>query len=96
MDDQDECRIRALFCDSNQGLQTASPDLAFLSTPPATRLLMDMSGKSELLSQVMEKLKSGGHRVLVYSQFKRMLDILEEWMNLKVSKQAGRKVDGTG
>ena len=57
---------------------------------------MDMSGKSELLSQVMEKLKSGGHRVLVYSQFKRMLDILEEWMNLKVSKQAGRKVDGTG
>ena len=45
-----------------------------------------MSGKSEFLNQVMDKLKAGGHRVLIYSQFKRMLDILEDWMNLKVGR----------
>lgn len=32
----------------------------------------------------MVKLKADGHRVLIYSQFTRMLDILEDWIHDKV------------
>jgi hypothetical protein len=33
---------------------------------------------------MMVKLKADGHRVLIYSQFTRMLDILEDWIHDKV------------
>ncbi|VUZ48861.1 unnamed protein product [Hymenolepis diminuta] len=37
-------------------------------------------GKLELLSAMLKKLKAGGHRVLIFSQMTKMLDLLEDFM----------------
>ncbi|VDO11755.1 unnamed protein product [Rodentolepis nana] len=37
-------------------------------------------GKLELLSAMLKKLKVGGHRVLIFSQMTKMLDLLEDFM----------------
>ena len=45
-----------------------------------------------LLDKLMAKLKERGHRVLIYSQFTKMLDILEDWL---FERQWGyRRLDG--
>jgi hypothetical protein len=38
------------------------------------------SGKLALLDHMMGRLRCGGHRVLIYSQFTRTLDVLEDWV----------------
>ena len=37
------------------------------------------SGKMTLLSKLLPKLRGEGRKVLIFSQFKIMLDVLEEW-----------------
>ena len=37
-------------------------------------------GKLELLSKMLKKLKAQGHRVLLFSQMTRVLDLLEDFM----------------
>ena len=49
-----------------------------------SRQLLDASGKSQLLDKMMVKLKEQGHRVLIYSQFQHMLDLLEDYLSYKV------------
>ena len=45
-----------------------------------------------LLDKLMAKLKERGHRVFIYSQFTKMLDILEDWL---FERQWGyRRLDG--
>lgn len=46
--------------------------------------MLEASEKLSLLERMMAKLRLQGHRVLIYSQFTRMLDILEEWLLYKV------------
>ncbi|GMT16754.1 hypothetical protein PFISCL1PPCAC_8051, partial [Pristionchus fissidentatus] len=41
--------------------------------------LVKSSGKLVLLQKMMRKLKEGGHRVLIFSQMTRMLDVLEDF-----------------
>ncbi len=41
---------------------------------------INASGKLELLDKMMARLLAAGHRVLIYSQFTRTLDILEDWL----------------
>ncbi|QDZ23866.1 chromatin remodeling factor [Chloropicon primus] len=41
------------------------------------------SGKLELLERMLEKLFKGGHRVLIYSQFVLVLDMVQEWLEIK-------------
>lgn len=52
---------------------------------PATALqhLIAASGKLDLLDKMMAKLKERGHRVLIYSQFTKTLDILEDWLSAR-------------
>jgi chromodomain-helicase-DNA-binding protein 4 len=38
----------------------------------------------ELLDKMMVKLKEQGHRVLIYSQFQHMLDLLEDYLSYRV------------
>ncbi|KAL3656097.1 hypothetical protein CASFOL_000493 [Castilleja foliolosa] len=45
------------------------------------RQLLEASGKLQLLDKMMVKLKEQGHRVLIYSQFQHMLDLLEDYCN---------------
>ncbi|KAJ3759144.1 P-loop containing nucleoside triphosphate hydrolase protein [Lentinula raphanica] len=41
------------------------------------------SGKMVLLDKLLARLKEGGHRVLIFSQMVRMLDILSDYMTLR-------------
>lgn len=45
------------------------------------RNLVSASSKLVLLEQMLPKLKEKGHRVLVFSQFLSMLDVLEDFLN---------------
>jgi chromodomain-helicase-DNA-binding protein 1 len=45
--------------------------------------LVMSSGKMVLLDKLMARLKQDGHRVLIFSQMVRMLDILSDYMSLR-------------
>lgn len=45
--------------------------------------LFRASGKLELLNRILPKLKATGHRVLLFSQMTHMLDLIEEFLELK-------------
>ena len=49
----------------------------------AVQLLVKSSGKLILLDKLLLRLKEAGHRVLIFSQMVRMLDILAEYMQLR-------------
>ena len=53
---------------------------------PDRRLVQFDCGKLQVLDPLLRKLKSGGHRVLIFTQMSSMLDILEQvrllWSNL--------------
>lgn len=51
------------------------------------------SGKMVLLDKLLTKLRADGHRVLIFSQMVRMLDILSDYMNLR--GYAHQRLDGT-
>lgn len=47
---------------------------------PPVSVLLDQCGKLQLLDKLLEKLKANGHKVLIFSQMRRMLDILEYYL----------------
>lgn len=47
---------------------------------PDKEALVTDSGKLRVLDSLLNRLKSEGHRVLIYSQMTRMIDLLEEYM----------------
>ena len=51
------------------------------------------SGKLVLLDKLLPRLKENGHRVLLFSQFKIMLDILEDY--LAARKMKFERIDGS-
>ncbi|KLJ08698.1 chromodomain-helicase-DNA-binding protein 1 [Blastomyces silverae] len=57
------------------------------------RALITSSGKMMLLDQLLAKLKKDGHRVLIFSQMVRMLDILADYMDVR--GYAYQRLDGT-
>jgi SNF2 family DNA or RNA helicase len=48
-----------------------------------TESLIDGSGKLAMLDKLLGKLQEKGHRVVLFSQFTSMLDILEDFMKLR-------------
>ena len=50
------------------------------------------SGKTILIDKLLPKLKEGHHKVLIFSQFKMMLDILEDYLSFK--KYQYERLDG--
>lgn len=48
--------------------------------------LILQAGKFQKLDELLPSLKDGGHRVLIFSQFVMMLDILEEYLTIKHMK----------
>ncbi|KAK4769193.1 hypothetical protein SAY86_027343 [Trapa natans] len=54
--------------------------------------LIETSGKMQLLDKMMVKLKAQGHRVLIYSQFQHMLDLLEDYCSYR--KWSYERIDG--
>ncbi|XAR71032.1 DNA helicase [Bertholletia excelsa] len=56
------------------------------------KLLLESCGKLQLLDKMMVRLKEQGHRVLIYSQFQHMLDLLEDYCGYK--KWLYERIDG--
>lgn len=57
------------------------------------RALIEASGKLSFLAKILPKLKEHGHRVLIFSQFLDMLDLLEDFLT-SIEFQYGR-LDGS-
>jgi chromatin-remodeling ATPase INO80 len=55
--------------------------------------LISDGGKLTVLDELLQKLKSQGHRVLVYSQMTKMIDLLEEFMYYR--KHTYMRLDGS-
>ena len=54
--------------------------------------LINNSGKMVLLDRLLKRLKANGHRVLIFSQMTRLLDILDDYM--RWSGFAHCRIDG--
>ncbi|XP_050689571.1 chromatin-remodeling ATPase INO80-like, partial [Eriocheir sinensis] len=63
------------------GMRGCYPRLGWshIIIPDKHSLIMD-AGKLYVLDTLLSQLKSGGHRVLIYSQMTKMIDLLEEYM----------------
>lgn len=48
--------------------------------PEHIQALIQSSGKFVLLDKLLPKLKQNGHRVLIFSQMIRVLDIIEDYL----------------
>ncbi|KFB48687.1 AGAP006165-PB-like protein [Anopheles sinensis] len=58
------------------------PIISAMSTQfPDPRLIQYDCGKLQTLDRLLKKLKSEGHRVLIFTQMTRMLDVLEAFLN---------------
>lgn len=64
-----------------------------VSREDRTKILITCSGKMMLLDQLLKKLMKDGHRVLIFSQMVKMLDILSEYMQLRGYQY--QRLDGT-
>ncbi|KAK8943573.1 CHD3-type chromatin-remodeling factor PICKLE [Platanthera guangdongensis] len=71
-----------------EGVEPTEP----LDADEGLKQLLDSSGKMQLLDKMMMKLKEQGHRVLIYSQFQHMLDLLEDYLSFK--KWCYERIDG--
>lgn len=81
---------------SPQGVLSAS-DASQLPLPPMQvpqlhKLILD-SGKLAKLDQLLTELKADGHRVLVYFQMTRMIDLFEEYLAFRQHKYL--RLDGS-
>ena len=75
--------------------QDASQSYSSLQALPSNLLLhhlLTSSGKMVLLDKLLPKLQSQGHRVLLFSQMVRMLDIIQDYLTLK--GYAYERIDG--
>ena len=55
--------------------------------------IIETSGKMQVLDILLQALKKAGHRVIIFSQFTRMLDIVEDFCNLRAHKHV--RLDGS-
>lgn len=81
--------LRKLCCHAYM-LEGVEPEIR--DTNEAYRHLLDSSGKLHLLDKMLVKLKEQGHRVLIYTQFQHMLDLLEDYLAYK--KWSYERIDG--
>jgi len=62
-------------------------------TVPSMRRFVTDSGKLAKLDQLLRELKEGGHRVLLYFQMTRMIDLMEEYLTYRNYKYC--RLDGS-
>jgi hypothetical protein len=60
--------------------------------PSELELLESASGKITLMSKLLPKLQREGHKVLIFSQFKIMLDVIEYYLALQ--RMPMERIDG--
>lgn len=81
--------LRKLCCHPYM-LEGVEPEIE--DTAESFKQLLESSGKLQLLDKMMVKLREQGHRVLIYSQFQHMLDLLEDYCSYK--KWQYERIDG--
>lgn len=71
---------------------------AFIHHPHKSEILSNCD-KMQRLDVLLTRLKAGGHRVLIYSQMTKMLDLLEEFLTLRrhmyMRLDGSSKISGT-
>uniref|UniRef100_A0A1A9X1K8 Chromatin-remodeling ATPase INO80 n=1 Tax=Glossina brevipalpis TaxID=37001 RepID=A0A1A9X1K8_9MUSC len=81
-------QVRHEHCENREGLELVENGLE-LSAPsfgwfsviiPDKETLISDAGKLSVLDSLLTRLKAEGHRVLIYSQMTKMIDLLEEYM----------------
>ncbi|CAG8612573.1 14473_t:CDS:2, partial [Dentiscutata heterogama] len=65
---------------------------SYMRVPPLKKLVLD-SGKLTKLDELLKELKAGGHRVLIYFQMTRMIDLMEEYLAYRQYKYL--RLDGS-
>ncbi|WVR06161.1 hypothetical protein IAU60_003191 [Kwoniella sp. DSM 27419] len=79
-----------------EGLFVSAPveqtPLSSLRVPPTKRLIVD-SAKLARLDDLLRELKDGGHRVLLYFQMTKMMDLVEEYLIFRQYKYL--RLDGS-
>lgn len=55
--------------------------------------VVEASGKFQILEKMLNELRAKGHKVLIFSQMTRMLDVLEEYLLAK--KERYCRIDGS-
>ncbi|XP_077116962.1 chromatin-remodeling ATPase INO80 [Ranitomeya variabilis] len=87
-------RDTPLFPENPCGLLAIRPchGWSYIRIPDKESLITD-SGKLYALDLLLTRLKSQGHRVLIYSQMTRMIDLLEEYMVYR--KHTYMRLDGS-
>ncbi|KAF7463987.1 Hypothetical predicted protein [Marmota monax] len=87
-------RLSQFFPEPAGGLWSIRPQngWSFIRIPGKESLITD-SGKLYALDVLLTRLKSQGHRVLIYSQMTRMIDLLEEYMVYR--KHTYMRLDGS-
>ncbi|KAJ1698567.1 hypothetical protein LUZ63_007079 [Rhynchospora breviuscula] len=83
--------LRKLCCHAFM-LEGVEPETEAANLDEGLRRHFDAAGKMELLDKMMVKLKEQGHRVLIYSQFQHMLDLLEDYLSYR--KWNYERIDG--
>ncbi|KAM5564718.1 CHD3-type chromatin-remodeling factor PICKLE [Rosa sericea] len=81
--------LRKLCCHAYM-LEGVEPDIE--DANESHKQLLESSGKLQVLDKMLVKLKQQGHRVLIYSQFQHMLDLLEDYCTYK--KWQYERIDG--
>ncbi|KAF8946695.1 putative DNA helicase ino80 [Haplosporangium gracile] len=70
----------------------SSKGYSTIEVPQMKQLVMD-SGKLAVLDKLLVELKAGGHRVLVYFQMTKMIDLMEEYLTYRQYKYL--RLDGS-
>ena len=80
--------------DTQAAAADASNSADVNAVPPGfLDLVLKASGKMVLLDKLLPKLKSEGHRVLIFSQMVKMLDLLSDY--LRERRYSHERLDGT-
>ena len=67
---------------------TRSEFMAFFFFTADKETLISDAGKLQVLDTLLRRLKSEGHRVLIYSQMTRIIDLLEVYLILTINEQS--------
>ncbi|CAM8924496.1 unnamed protein product [Rhodiola kirilowii] len=73
-----------------QGTEPESGSAEFLH-----EMRIKASAKLTLLHSMLKELHKGGHRVLIFSQMTKLLDILEDYLTVEFGSKAFERVDGS-
>lgn len=88
------CHVPPQVCNHPYLVKNVEDQITANVADPAelAQLFMSASGKFVLLDKLLPKLKSGGHRVLIFSQMVRVLDLLADFLRFR--RYAFERLDG--